>query len=357
MPPWLQTDARGPARPRSSLPSRRECAGATQANPEDQVITQKMQSLDSPFVSVIVLYYKRRDLIEKCLDSAFRQDYPHREVIVVDNHSEDGLREIIQARGYQVSLIELPENLGACAGRNAGIRAARGDILVFLEDDAAFASPFELSKVVKAFDRLPDAHVLAFRVCDPETGEVRPREWCHTRPCHQFRDTEFETIWFGEGASAFRRQVFEVCGLYYEPLFYGAEGHDLMLRLLDHGFRMVYAPQIRVSHWASEKGRSAARQYYFYTRNFIWTAFKDYPLWDGLLFLVPKLFMMLYFSWRSSTYSPFLRGLWDGLIGLGRVWRDRTPALKSTLRYVDQQEKWRPSLMVRFARHRREPLI
>jgi hypothetical protein len=316
-----------------------------------------MQSADSPLVSVIVLYYKRRETIEKCLDSVFRQDYAHREVIVVDNHSEDDLREIMQARGYEVNLIGLCENLGACGGRNAGIRAAHGEILVFLEDDVSFASAFELSKIVRAFEQRPDTHVLAFRICDPETGEMRLREWCHTRPWEEFRDTEFETIWFGEGASAFRRQVFAACGLYYEPLFYGAEGHDLVLRLLDHGFRIVYAPQIRVGHWASQTGRTAARQYYYYTRNFIWTAFKDYPLWDGLVFLVPKILMMLYFSWRSSIYRPFFGGLWDGLKGLRRIRPDRTPVRKSTLRYVDREENWRPSLMARLAKHRREPLI
>jgi GT2 family glycosyltransferase len=306
---------------------------------------------------VIVVYYKRRDTIEKCLDSIFQQDYMELEVIVVDNHAQGDLRQITQARGYEVNLIEPCENLGACGGRNAGIRAAHGEILVFLDDDVSFASAFELSKIVRAFDRRPDAHVLAFRICDPETGEIRQREWCHTRPWQEFRDTSFETIWFGEGASAFRQQVFAACGHYYEPLFYGAEGHDLVLRLLDRGFRMVYAPEIRVSHWASEKGRTAARQYYYYTRNFIWMAVKDYPLWDGLIFLVPKILMMLYFSWRSSTYRPFFGGMWDGLKGLRRIWPDRRPVRRSTLGYVDQQENWRPGFMVRLARHRHKPLI
>lgn len=310
-----------------------------------------------PLISVVVLYYKRRETIEETLGSVLRQDYPNREIIVVDNHSQDDLATLIAARGHEIQLIELPENVGACAGRNAGIRAARGRIIVVLEDDVSFLSPFELSRIVRVFEDRPEYHVLAFQICDPDTGQLRLREWCHPRHWKQCAEVEFETLWFGEGASAFRREVFDDCGLYYEPFFYGAEGDDLVIRLLNGGFRILHAPQVRVGHRASEKGRSSHRQYYFYTRNYVWTAYKDYHLLAGARYLVPKLLMMLYFAVRSGSLGSFFRGLWDGVRGLGRIRDDRTPASGATIRYMAQLEKSRPNIWVRLGRHKTAPQL
>jgi len=311
----------------------------------------------SPLASIVILYYKRREIIEKTLRAALAQEYEHREIIVVDNHSEDDIGDLVRALDPRIRLLDLPANLGACCGRNAGIRAALGDVIVVIDDDVCFASPRELGNIVREFAQRPAYHVLALQVCDPQTGEVRVREWCHTRPFEDYVDREFETNWFGEGASAFRREVFDRCGLYYEPLFYGAEGHDMVLRILDQGFRILHTPWVRVNHWASQQGRTTGRQYYYFTRNFIWTAYKDYRFWAGLCFVVPKLAMMAYFAYRSSSYRPVLSGIRDGLRGLRMVRAERAPVSNITLRYMAEQEKWRPSIIARLRRHRVEPQI
>jgi len=321
------------------------------------MLSEESRNPTRPLISVVILYYKRRETIEESLDSVIQQDYSNREIIVVDNHSEDDLASAVAARAAEVRLIALPQNVGACAGRNAGIRAARGEIIVVLEDDVKLLSPFELSRMLRVFEERPDYHVLAFQICDPDTGQLRLREWCHPRHWKEFAESEFETLWFGEGASAFRREVFDVCGLYYEPFFYGAEGDDLVIRLLNGGYRILHAPQVRVGHRASEKGRSSHRQYYFYTRNYVWTAYKDYHLWEGIGYLIPKLLMMLYFALRSGSLGSFSRGLWDGVRGLPRVRKDRTPASAATIQHLAQLEKSRPNLWIRLARHKTAPQL
>ncbi|HET7212318.1 MAG TPA: hypothetical protein VFL79_01915, partial [Terriglobia bacterium] len=215
----------------------------------------------------------------------------------------------------------------------------------------------ELSKVVATFRANANAHVLAFRVCDPDTGDLRLREWCHPRYWKEFCNTEFETHWFCEGASAFRREVFDTCGLYYEPLFYGPEGHDLAVRLLDRGFRILYCPHIRGGHRAAKEGRTSTRQYFYFTRDFVWMAYKDYHFLDGVRYLLPKLAMMLYFAVRSGAYSAFFRGLWHGFTGLKRIHPDRTPIGEATVKYWAELEQWRPGLLTRLARHRIEPQV
>jgi GT2 family glycosyltransferase len=312
---------------------------------------------NSPRVSVVILYYKRREIIERTLRAALSQDYTNREIIVVDNHSEDDLRAVIEGLGSEVNLLQLSENLGACGGRNAGIRAANGDVIIFIDDDVCFASTSEVSKVVQTFEQRPDIHGLAFQIWDPRTDTLRIREWCHTRHHAAYSNQEFETNWFGEGMAAFRRNVFDRCGLYYEPLFYGAEGHDMVVRILDQGFRILYTPHIRVNHWASEQGRTEGRQYYYFTRNFIWMAYKDYGLWQGVCFGIPKMLMMAYFAFRTGSYKPVLQGVRDGLRGLPAIRSDRTPISKATSQIMAEHERWRPSFIARLARHRAEPQI
>lgn len=311
----------------------------------------------APLVSLVILYYKRRETIEESLDSVLRQDYENREIIVVDNHSEDDLADLVALRGSQVKILQLPQNVGTCAGRNAGIRAARGEIIVVLEDDVSFLSPFELGRLVRVFEERPTHHVLALRICDPDSGRLRLREWCHPRYWKEHCDSEFETLWFGEGASAFRREVFKTSGTYYEPFFYGAEGDDLVIRLLNNGYRILYTPSVRVGHRASDKERSSHRQYYFFTRNYIWTAYKNYHLLQGIRYLIPKLLMMLYFALRSRNLKSFFTGLWDGFRGIRAIAGDRTPASRQTVRYMAALERSRPNIWVRLARHKEAPQI
>lgn len=312
---------------------------------------------DSPLVSVIILNYKRRDALKLALESVMAQDYQNREIIVVDNNSRDDAEALVHAFDPNIIFIGLSENLGSSAGRNAGIRRARGEILVTIDNDVLLDSPFELTHIVQTFEAHPEVHVLAFQICDGTTGQLRLREWCHPRSWKEFGQSEFETHFLPEGASAFRREALDRCGLYYEPFFIGHEGGDLALRLLDRGFRILYAPRVRVRHLQSAETRTQGRPYYIYTRNYVWLAYKDYRWLDAIRFLVPKLAMMFYFSLRTGFAHYFLRGLWDGARGLKSIHRDRSPVGKSTIRYIAELEESRPNWRVRLARHREQPEI
>lgn len=308
-------------------------------------------------VSIVILNYRRRDALVRSLDSALSQEYRRLEIILVDNGSQDGVAEFLAEHAPDVRLISLPCNLGPCGGRNAGIREARGEVIITIDNDVYLDSPFEVSKVVQKFAERPDVHLLAFRVIDADTGMLRVREWCHPRPWLDASDTEFESNFFPEGASAFRREVFENAGLYYEPLFIGVEGHDLALRTLDRGYKILYTPRVRARHLMSPAARTSNRPYYFYTRNYIWIARKDYRWLAAVKFLIPKLLMMLYFTLRARHYRAFLRGIRDGLAGWRQMGRDRTPISAATERYLGKLESDRPNLVVRLSRHRLEPQI
>jgi GT2 family glycosyltransferase len=311
-----------------------------------------MNAVAQPLVTVIIVNYKRREAFLLSLKSVRAQSYSNRDIIVVDNNSQDGIAEFLAAQAPEVRLVELAENLGACGGRNAGIRAARGDIIITLDNDVFFESPFEISKTVDTFQQRPDVHVLAYQLCDELSGALRVREWCHPRSWIEYGGTEFESNFFVEGACAMRREVYETAGLYYEPLFIYCEGWDLGLRILDHNFRIRYTPHIRVRHLMSAETRTPDRPYYFFTRNYIWIACKDYPPLAGFAYLAWKLSMMLYFSIRCRHLKAYFRGLIDGVRGIARARQDRTPIRPATVRYLRELERWRPTLWTRLSRHR-----
>lgn len=85
-------------------------------------------------VSVIIPVYNRADRIGRCLESVLRQTYRAVEIIIIDDGSTDNLEEMIRPVWNQVRLIR-QENKGQGAARNAGIQAAKGEWIAFLDSD------------------------------------------------------------------------------------------------------------------------------------------------------------------------------------------------------------------------------
>ncbi len=90
--------------------------------------------VDLPKVSVVVAAYNAEATLSACLDSLGRLNYPDYEIIVVDDGSADRTAEI--ARAAEVKVLAC-EHRGLAAARNAGIEAAHGEIVAFIDADAA----------------------------------------------------------------------------------------------------------------------------------------------------------------------------------------------------------------------------
>ena len=310
--------------------------------------------MSSPLISVVILNYRRRTNLVRALESVRAQAYEPREVIVVDNASGDGVADFLKAEFPEVRVVSLPENIG-CAGRNRGVAAAQGDIVVTIDNDVYFDSPFELQKIRSAFDRSPDTSCIVFKVLEGDTGRVHLRDWCHPRSYWDFSDTEFETCFIPEGASAFRRSDFQKMGGYYEPLWIGCEGWDLALRMIDAGMKIAYHPEVRVRHAMSEETRSSGRNFYFYTRNYLWIAFKDYSGLRRLRYLGYHWGMMAFFSFRAGHPGKFFRGVRDGVAGLQKL--QHTRISQTGWRRLDEITSERPGLLLRLRKHRERPLV
>ncbi|WP_018878409.1 glycosyltransferase [Thioalkalivibrio sp. ALE28] len=87
-----------------------------------------------PRVSVVMPAFNTAAYIAESIDSVLEQDYPNLELIVVDDGSTDGTVEIIRGYGDQLTLLT-QQNQGAAVARNAGIAAATGEYIAFIDSD------------------------------------------------------------------------------------------------------------------------------------------------------------------------------------------------------------------------------
>ena len=301
-----------------------------------------------PLISVVVLTYRRQKELTRTLDSVRAQTYEPRELIVVDNFSGDGTPEFLAGAYPEARLLALAENRG-CGARNLGIEAARGEYAITIDNDVRFDSPYELERTAAAFERNPEASVVAFQILHDKTGKLHLRDWSHPRSFMEFANTPFETSYIPEGACAFRRKDFLEVGGYYEPFKIGGEGWDLALRMLDAGHTILYCPEIKVRHSMASETRSERRPNYFYIRNHIWTAYKDYTGWRRWLFLAHSFALVGYFSLRARSLAELFRGIRDGL--KGRQGLHPTPISEKAWQRLRRISSQRPGWVTRLKTH------
>jgi glycosyltransferase involved in cell wall biosynthesis len=104
----------------------------------------------TPKVSVIIPNYNYSQYLREAIDSVLAQTYPEIEIIVVDDGSTDGSREVLESYGQRISVI-FQKNAGVSAARNNGVSQSCGEYIAFLDaDDAWF--PAKIERQVKMFE-------------------------------------------------------------------------------------------------------------------------------------------------------------------------------------------------------------
>jgi GT2 family glycosyltransferase len=308
----------------------------------------------SPTVSISILNYQRRDALRRSLESARAQDYPV-EILAVDNASTDGSAEMVLDEFPDVRLVRLPENIAAAA-RNAGVAAAKGDIVVTIDNDVLFGTPHDVTTALRVFERHPRAAVVNFMIVGPD-GRLCRRDWCHPRDADAWGETEFPTDYVLEGASACRRQAFLDAGGYWPPFFIGHEGWDLGFRMLDAGHELVYTPEVRVHHLVDDSVRPSSRIYYTFVRNAVWVALRNLPVPAATGSIARDLALMGFASARAGQFAAYRRGLLDAVRGAPAALATRRPLAHDTRARLARIRSLKPGLIARARRHLREQLI
>lgn len=209
-------------------------------------------------LSVLICTRNRAASLTATLERFFAQQFTELagddyELIVIDNASTDETQQVIAecAARHPGRVVYLREaRPGLSRARNAGIQAARGEVIAFTDDDVLVATDW-LAAIRREFVADPSLMLLGGRVLlARDTLQRVSWQPASERQYFQFPDNGN----FAMGANmAFRRALFDEIGLFDPRLgagrfFAGAEEAELMYRAVRAGHRLLYAPTVLVYH-------------------------------------------------------------------------------------------------------------
>lgn len=256
------------------------------------------------------------------------------ETLVVDNGSVDDTAQVL-ARWPDVWVLRFPANRGFAAAVNAGIRAARTDVVVLLNNDTE-VEPGWLAALLGALRDHPEAGMASSKVrlfdrreilhttgdCVDIAGSPSNRGvWeLDTGQWDEARDV------FGANAAAaaYRKALFDDVGLFEEAFGSYMEDVDLAWRARLAGWTCVYVPEAVVYHHLSATGGGALASY-LVARNRVWLIARNYPARPLLRHLGRVIAAQAGIAraalgaWRGEAARATLRGQLVGLLTWPRM--------------------------------------
>jgi GT2 family glycosyltransferase len=252
---------------------------------------------------VILTMGNRPAELERAIESteALRGDGV--DVVVVGNGAD------VPAVPSGVTTIRLAENVGIPAGRNAGVDACTGDVVLFLDDDGWYPDADLADHVAGRFAADPALAVLSFRVVDPDGGPGARWHVPRLRAGDPARSSQVTT--FSGGACAIRRSAYLEAGGLPGAFFFMHEEIDLAWRLIDRGYRIEYDADARMCHPPVPNSRHAGF-YRIEARNRVLLARRNLPWPLAGLFLFDWLAVTAARERSSSALREWLGGFADG---------------------------------------------
>jgi GT2 family glycosyltransferase len=224
----------------------------------------------APEVTIVIVAHSVRDELERCFASIRRHAGVTVETILVDNGSSDDTVAWTRRRYPEVTVVELARNLGV-AGRDHGLRRARGRYTMFLDSDAALTAG-ALPRMLGALEAHPGWGLVGPRLVSPD-GELQmsarrypplllpllrrpPLRRCfenrRTVRHHLMMDIDHartRPVLYVLGAcQLFRTTLARAAGPFSDRIFLGWDDAEWCLRIRDAGGEIVYLPEAVVLH-------------------------------------------------------------------------------------------------------------
>lgn len=235
-------------------------------------------------LSIVIVSFNTKELLRKCLESiTYESQGIPSEIIVVDNHSHDGSAEMVATSFPSVVLITTAENLGFAGANNKGFAVAKGRYIVLLNSDA-FLYPGTLHKALELMELNPDVGLAGARLIGSD-GSWQPSRRMYPSVLNDFlhlsglaakypqshffgradrtwvsSDVASDADWVPGAFAIIRREALEKSGYFDERFFLYYEEVDLCRRIKGAGFRIVYWPDLVVTHLGGESSKNVRGQ-------------------------------------------------------------------------------------------------
>lgn len=209
-----------------------------------------MQDTQTPYdghldASVVIPVYNGESTIAACIESVLRQSYPKEsyEIIVVDNGSNDGTADLLEAYSNHIEVYDESKR-GAAAARNRGISTARGESIAFIDADCVAHQDW-LANLIRPLRNGTLGMVGGqIRTTNPDSPIERFGDSIHD---HARAITEFNVPYVISMNAAARRDLLHKVGLFDER-YLRYQDAELSLRMSCLGYKFFYVPDAIVYH-------------------------------------------------------------------------------------------------------------
>jgi GT2 family glycosyltransferase len=245
--------------------------------------------VSDPLLSVVVTNYNERELLQECLASFERRTYDPVELVVVDDGSTDGSREMVRSEFPDVTLCDAPPDGGMAAVINTGLREASGEVLCANFNNDEVITPRWVAAVVDALQR-PGVGVVGGLRIDYENRDVVDSAGAVFDAVGRQQNYMFEPVSavpdgirpvdFVE-VPVFERELLDTVGYFDDAYGYYGTDVDFCLRAKQAGYDVVMTPEARSFHRRMSSMPPTADTRYYLRRNKLWAFLRYLPAWQA----------------------------------------------------------------------------
>lgn len=235
-------------------------------------------------VIVLILSYNGKHLLEECISSYLTNDYPNYEVIVIDNGSDDGTKEWVEANYPNVFVLRTEKNLAYSGGFNFGLNYAfnkqNADYVLITNNDVK-ADKHVISELVKIAETDPMIGFVTGKVYYYDQPNILQTVGKYEDPIKwngehiggreidkgQYDETS-ERVFIDDIYTLVKRAVYYEVGDYDTTFKFQAEDYDWQVRAKAKGFKFYYTPKAKIWHKESMTiGKNSAFKAFYDARN------------------------------------------------------------------------------------------
>jgi GT2 family glycosyltransferase len=240
------------------------------------------------------------------------------EVLITADGCTEDVVEAVRAELPEARLFVNQTGLGSVISRDRMLRAARGDLVLTLDDDSYPEQTDCIALVSRLFEKKPKLAVLHF----PQRSDEYPETLSQTEsgPEHLTRS-------FSNSGAVMRRSTYLQLPGFELRFFHAYEEPDYALQCVAVGYDVLFSPALSVRHHYSGQVRNEIRTHHYHARNEFWSTLMRCPFPFALGILIWRIFSQFYYACKRGWSWVIREPLWwwQAVGGISYCVRRRRP--------------------------------